>query len=100
MTNNLLRTICFVLVLTTSALPAKANSFRCNGKIISTGYTITEVKLACGKPFDTIYIGRVKIGNKYVNIDQHTYLPGKGKLTKILVFHDGKLAEILNGPRI
>ncbi len=88
----------FLILL--ASFPAFADSFRCNNKLVKAGDTSIEVKIKCGKPFDTEYIGKARISNEYVNIERYTYVPEKGKFVKILEFHNGTLVTIINGPRV
>lgn len=73
---------------------------RCKNSLVRSGDTTTEVRVQCGEPFDKEYIGRVHVKGKYVNVDRYTYVPSKGQFIKILEFHDGKLAKIVNGKRV
>jgi hypothetical protein len=82
-----------------SSTPVLADSFRCHNKVVLVGYSTFEVKNKCGIPSDEEDIGYVKVDNEYVNVKRYIYDLGRGKLLKILVFHNGKLAEIIDGPR-
>lgn len=77
-----------------------ADSMRCSNKLINSGDTSSEVRMLCGEPFEKEYVGSVEIRGKHVNLDRYTYVPTKGKLIKILDFHDGILVKINNGRRV
>lgn len=83
-----------------SAQFAYADSMRCKNSLVRSGDTTAEVRIQCGEPFDKEYVGRVNVRGKYVNVDRYTYVPAKGQFIKILEFHNGKLAKILNGKRV
>ena len=82
------------------ASSALADSLRCGNSLVRTGDTTVEVKLKCGQPFDIENTGKTKVKNSYVEIERYTYIPEKGKFVKILEFQNGKLVEIINGPRV
>ena len=87
-----------ILLLLCSA-PVMADSFRCHNKVVLVGYSTFEVKDKCGTPSYEEDIGYVKVDNEYVNVKQYIYDFGRGKLLKTLVFHNGKLVQINDGPR-
>lgn len=78
----------------------QAETLRCGNKIVIEGDSTIEVKLICGQPFDAEFIGLVNVNNAYVNVDRYTYVFRKGKLVKILEFHNGVLVKISTGPRM
>ena len=72
-------------------------SFSCkSGTIVETGQTETEIKLNCGQPMSSTYVGR--IGGVYV--DRWVYNLGPGTFYQILDFHNNVLFQIKNGPRV
>ena len=92
------RAITMALVIIAS--PAfSASTMRCGNKVVVVGDTTTEVKIICGKPFDSQSTGLKETNDTYVQIERYTYVFGKGKISKILEFHGGKLVKIENGPR-
>ncbi|GAA0344364.1 hypothetical protein GCM10009092_06000 [Bowmanella denitrificans] len=87
--------VCFLL----SGTPAKADSFRCNQKLVMEGDTTLEVKQKCGGPDEEETVGYVKIDDAYINVVRYMYDPGEGRFLKILEFHNGVLNKIITGPR-
>lgn len=89
-----------------------ADSMRCQGRIIKTGDTTTQVRLTCGDPFSVEVFGsntvvKRKTENKKevttkkeVVKEKWTYNLGRGRLLKILTFHDGVLVTIESGLRM
>ncbi|GAC27036.1 DUF2845 domain-containing protein [Brumicola pallidula] len=95
-----LKFLIVIALFSISSTILKADILRCGNKIVNEGATTIEVKLICGQPFDSEFIGLVKLNNAYVNVDRYTYVFGKGKFAMILEFHDGELVKISNGPRM
>jgi hypothetical protein len=94
-----IKLVCLALMISIPGISTAG--FRCaNGKLVSEGNTKSEVKIKCGQPIDKEYVGIVKINQERVDLDRWIYNPGKGRLLKILDFHDGVLAEIKDGPRM
>lgn len=73
---------------------------KCGNRIVRLGDSISQVVILCGAPLSKNYIGQVKKGNKYVNVDVYTYVLRKGSFARILEFNDGTLAKIEHGPRM
>lgn len=88
-----------LILLLICSTPVLADSFRCHNKVVLVGYSTFEVKDKCGIPSEEEEIGYVKVKNEYLNVKRYVYNLGKGKFLKILVFHNGKLVEIIDGPR-
>ena len=78
---------------------ATADSFRCNSRVILEGASTLEVISKCGQPTLEEKVGYVKINNEYVQVVKFLYDLGKGKLTKILEFRNGRLYKIEDGFR-
>lgn len=97
---NIFQLILLLSLLILSTDVVLADSMRCKNNLVRSGDTAAEVRIQCGEPFDKEYVGRVHVKGKYVNVDRYTYVPAKGQFIKILEFHDGKLAKILNGKRV
>jgi hypothetical protein len=97
-----LKFLIVIALFSISSTILKADILRCGNKIVNEGATTIEVKLICGQPFDSEFIGLVNLNNAYVNVDRYTYVfgKGKGKFAMILEFHDGELVKISNGPRM
>ncbi|GAC13892.1 DUF2845 domain-containing protein [Aliiglaciecola lipolytica] len=87
------------LCLIFSAGSAYADSMRCGSKLIKTGDSTIDVLLKCGDPNYKEDLSKHQKKHTRVNVERHLYKREKGQLQKILVFHDGVLVEIQNGPR-
>jgi len=83
------------------ASSASFAGFRCvTGSLVHKGDTQSEVENTCGAPMDVSYKGAVKHRGRWVSVELWTYNPGKGRLYKILEFHDGVLKDVDNGGRV
>ncbi len=79
-----------LLILTVFALPVWADDFRCpNGNLVSTGQSISEVKLKCDPPSSKVRLSKRTI--------EWTYNQGQHKFVYYLVFNNGTLTEIRSG---
>ncbi|MBM3114810.1 DUF2845 domain-containing protein [Jeongeupia naejangsanensis] len=98
---------------TLCALPAFADSFRCQNNLVSLGDSRAEVLQKCGEPFvrDSFCESRqattapLPNGGTVVNVnqcesvDEWTYNPGSGKFLTTLRFESGRLSGIKLGDR-
>lgn len=75
--------------------PGQAETMKCGSRIISTGSSKAFVLLNCGEPF----LSETVSGDDERRIEQWTYLPGHGRLIRILTFHGGRLRSIETGRR-
>jgi len=81
---------------------AAADSLICNGKIVSTGDTKTDVLMKCGDPAgrdsrEEVIVEKLDETTKQkitVAIDEWTYNLGAENLVRVLTFRDGRLSEI------
>jgi hypothetical protein len=97
---SIYKKIALLFALTIISSPAVSSStMRCGNKIIKVGDTTTQVKIICGTPFDSQSTGLTQENDTYLKIERYTYVFGKGRLSKVLEFHGGKLVKIDNGPR-
>tara|TARA_R110002124_G_scaffold152499_1_gene319372 strand:+ start:68 stop:367 length:300 start_codon:yes stop_codon:yes gene_type:complete len=96
-----LKSSIILIALIIAFYTSPAHALRCkNGSLVLKGDTTFEVKASCGQPDDEEYVGSVKKGGKYVNVERYLYIPPKGQFLKIVEFHDGVVAEIINGSRV
>jgi hypothetical protein len=96
------------MILSLSALTAFAEDFRCpNGKIISTGDSISAVSIKCDPPFATtrreepVQATVATPGGPgtryiYIEVQEWTYKAGS-TLLHTLIFRNGILAEVQTG---
>ena len=100
--------ILFCLLLCTTLAPwfnAHADSFSCEGGIISTDDRSTEVISKCGKPdFKNSHeeavsqrIDRDTKQTTYITVEEWTYDLGPNQLTRIIILKNGKITEIQTG---
>jgi len=96
-----------IFVLLSSASAAFADDFRCpNGKIVSTGDSISIVSLKCDKPFSVVkrvepmitgtYGPHNRSGVAYVEVEEWLYKEGSS-LLHTLIFRNGILADVQSG---
>lgn len=72
-----------------------ASAIRCGTSVISEGTEEFTVNLKCGKPLDYQWVTLPPWGV----VKKSIYDMGKRKLTQIIIFSDGKVVDIRNGPR-
>jgi len=102
------RTIfCCCVTLLMLCLPAFAEDYRCpNGKLVSTGDSISIVALKCDKPFSVVkrvepmitgtYAPHNRSGVAYVEVEEWLYKEGSS-LLHTLIFRNGILADVQSG---
>ena len=78
----------------------RADSLRCQTKLVRPGDTTIEVKLKCGQPFEIEQAGKIRTKKQTVEIERYVYMQAKGTFVKVLEFHNGILQKISNGPRV
>lgn len=76
-----------------------AEGFRCGNKLVMEGDTTTEIQLKCGKPLSEEDLGYQKDGDDYVKVTRLVYDLGSGKFLRILEMRNGKLYQVIDGPR-
>ena len=66
-------------------------SMRCGTRLVSRGALQIEVLRACGEPVTREYLGSLSEGWLYGS---------RGRISKILIFRNGRLSQIKSGPRL
>jgi len=82
-----------------------ADSFSCDGGIVSTDDRNSDVLAKCGPPdfrdsHQEEVIQRLDAGTKqkvYITVEEWTYNLGPNQLTRIVIFKNGRIAEIRTG---
>ena len=95
----------FALMLTLFLFDAYADSFSCEGGIISTDDRSSDVIAKCGSPdfrdsHQEEVIQRIDRDTKqkvYITVEEWTYNLGPNQLTRIVVLKNGRVAEIKTG---
>lgn len=91
-------------VIPFSAVQAFADNFRCpNGKIVSTGDSISTVATKCDPPASTfkreepiVLDGTTRTKIIYIEVQEWTYTQGS-TLLHTLIFRNGVLTEVRTG---
>jgi hypothetical protein len=76
-------------------VPGQAETMKCGSRVIGTGSSKAFVLLNCGEPF----LSETVSGDDERRVEQWTYLPGQGRLIRILTFRGGRLSSIETGRR-
>jgi len=77
------------------ALSGPALAFRCGNSLVSEGDQEFEVNQRCGSPVNSEWI----VADPWGVVKQAVYDAGAGKFYRIVLFRDGKIVSITNGPR-
>ena len=93
------------LALTFPRFEAYADSFSCQGGIISTGDRTSDVVAKCGYPdfrdtHQEEVIQRLDRGTTqklYITVEEWTYNLGTSQFTRIVILKNGRVAEIRTG---
>ncbi len=76
-------------------------TMRCDSaKLVKIGDSSNDVYLKCGRPHSRRIMGNIRRNKLFFSVEKWAYKPGRGRLLKILEFHDGILREISHGERI
>lgn len=120
---SILRRICALAALVAAGLlssPARADGMQCNGRLVTSGDTLYQVRSLCGEPDDarhrveyrTVRVrrpgpcvqenGRNPCGSEVeqtieVVIDEWVYDFGKNRFLEFLCFEQGKLVRVTEG---
>ena len=90
--------IVLALLLIGNMSQGNAASMRCGNKVIKSSDSQKTVEKRCGKPdrqshgFKMIKVNGVASKQR---VEQWTYFQGRGKHTKILLFHENRLVDVL-----
>ncbi len=93
------------LMIMTPWFNAHADSFSCEGGIVSTDDRSSDVMAKCGSPdfrdsHQEEVVQRLDQDTKqklYITVDEWTYNLGPNQLTRIVVLKNGRVAEIRTG---
>jgi hypothetical protein len=95
--------LAFLLLLAASPAPAQDDTFRCGGKIITTGMTMVDVSAKCGEPTlrtveEVPQQVRRANGSTYVagtvTVEVWTYDRGSSSFPAVLRFEGGKVTSL------
>jgi hypothetical protein len=97
--------VLFALALTVLSLNAHADSFSCEGGIISTGDRNSDVMAKCGSPdfrdsHQEEVVQKLDADTKqkiYITVEEWTYNLGPNQFTRIVILKNGRVAEIKTG---
>ena len=79
----------------------QVHAYRCqSGSLVLPSDSAFEVRRYCGEPADKEYVGLVRVGGKYVNVDRYYYIPPAGSFLRIIEFHNGIVANVIRGRRV
>lgn len=100
---KIISAVCAVAI-SISAVQAFADNFRCpNGKIVSTGDSISTVSVKCDPPANifkreepTMVDGTARSRIIYIEVQEWTYTEGS-TLLHTLIFRNGVLSEVRTG---
>jgi hypothetical protein len=95
----------FALALAFLSFDAHADSFSCDGGIISTGDRNSDVIAKCGSPdfrdsHQEEVVQRLDADTKqkiYITVEEWTYNLGPNQFTRIVTLKNGRVAEIKTG---
>ncbi len=93
----------FTLLLLAYCIHADAASMRCGNSVVKDNDSPAAVRKRCGKPdrqaagTKTIYINGVREKQRVV---EWVYYQGRGKHSKVILFHEGKLVEVILGEKL
>ena len=79
-----------------------AASMRCGNKVVKTNDSREAVQKRCGKPdsqksgYSTIKLNGLKSKQR---VEQWTYYQGRGKHSKIVLFHKDRLVDVILGKK-
>ena len=80
-----------------------AASMRCGNSVVKDDDSPAAVRKRCGKPdrqtggTRSIYINGMRAKHR---VEQWTYYQGRGQHSKVIVFHEGKLVEVILGEKL
>lgn len=85
----------FPLFLLALAFGAEAATMRCGSSVISDGAEEYTVNRKCGEPVYTEW----EVIEPWGLVKRAIYDMGRRKMTRIVIFSDGKVVDIRPGPR-
>lgn len=85
--------------LCVTSFTSHAEGFRCGNKLVMEGDTTAEIRLKCGSPLSEEDLGYQKDGDDYVKVTRLVYDLGSGKFLRILEMRNGRLYDVIDGPR-
>jgi hypothetical protein len=92
----------FIVIVSTYSEISGADSFRCSGKVISTGDSRATVLQKCGEPrsmdrgSENI---RIPGGQKEVRVERWHYKKSSRSLGRVVMIYKGKVVAIETGER-
>lgn len=105
MKNSIIIVSCLLLMTALPRFEGHADTFSCDGGIISTGDRSSDLMAKCGSPdfrdsYQEEVVQRLDSATKqkiYITVEEWTYNLGPNQFTRIVILKNGRITEIRTG---